>query len=128
MGDERRTRTEVEYGPQFVPGVVLRGDLRERTDREPARQPVGLVEHGGDMLRIGQQRQPVLGECRGGPQLAARLDRMARPIPDAQQPGPVAGAAAVVDHAHEAVEVGAVDQFVEGVVVGASHDQTNGHG
>jgi hypothetical protein len=62
---------EIEHRAQFVPGVVLGGHLGERPDRETSRQPVGLVEHRSDELRRRQQREAVLGERRGRPQLAA---------------------------------------------------------
>ncbi len=108
--------------------MVLSSHLRERSDREPPGQAVGLVEHGGDVLGRGEQCQAVLGQRGRRPQLAAGCNRMAGPVADTQQPWPVAAAAAVVDHAHEPVEIGAVDQFVEGVVGRRRTRQTSGHG
>ncbi len=64
----------------------------------------------------GEQGEAVLGERRGRPELAPGLDGVAGAIAQPQQPGPVARRAPVVDHPHQAVEVGAVDQLVERVV------------
>ncbi len=128
MGHERCSRAEIEDRAQLVPRVVLGGDLGQRADREPTGQPVGLVEHRSDVLGRRQQRKAVFGERCGGPQLTAGRDGVARTVTHAQQTRPVAGAATVVDHAHQPVEVGAVDQFVEGIVGHVAHGQTSGQG
>ena len=116
VGDERGTRSTVEHRREFFPGVELGGDLGQRADREPARQAVRLVEDSRHELGRGEQRQSVLGQRRGRPELAAGLDGVARSIANAQQPRPVAIGASVVDHPHEPVEVATMDQRVEIVI------------
>ena len=97
-------------------------------------RPASLVEHAGRPLGRGEQGQPVLGQRRRGPQLTAGADGVAGTRSRRrEQSGPVACARAVVDEAHEPVEVGAVDQFVESVVgalvvVTIGRGQTSGHG
>ena len=75
-----------------------------------------------------EECQPVLGERRRRPQLTAGPDGVAGTVAEAPQAGPIAPGTAVVDEAHEPVEVGAVDQPVEGVVVVRIRHQTSGHG
>ena len=60
-------------------------------------------------------------------------DGVARAIANPQESTPVAVAAPIVDHADEAVEVGAMDQLIErriGRIVEVVHvvGQTSGHG
>ena len=78
----------LEQRGQLGPRVVLGDDLGQRPDREP---PRSLVEHAGGPLGRGQQRQPVLGERRRRPQLAAGADGVAGTVAQPPQPRPVAG-------------------------------------
>ena len=98
---------------EVAPRVVLGGHLGQRTDREATGESVALVEHGGDVFGVGEEREAVLGERCGRPQLAAGLDRLTGAVADAEQARPVVCAAAVVDHPDEPVEVAAVDQAIE---------------
>ena len=73
----------------------------------------------------GEQRQSELGQRRRRPELAAGVDGVARSVPHAQQARPVTAGAAVVDHPHEPVEVGPMDQPVEVVVRAWSYSLTS---
>ena len=88
VGDERGPGAGLEQRRQLGPRVVLGDDLGQRADREA---PGALVEHAGRPRRRGQQRQPVLGERRRRPQLAAGADGVAGRVAEPAQPVPVAG-------------------------------------
>jgi len=73
------------------------------------------------------QREAVFGECRRGPELASGGDRVACTVSHPEQARPVPLAGSIVDQPYEPVEIGAVDQVVERVVVDP-HGQTSGQG
>ena len=120
MCDERSAWSAVEMWCELGPRVVLSGHFGERSDREAARQVVGVVEHDGHELSGTEQCQAVLGQRRCGPDLTAGLDGAAGTVARPQQTLPIARRGAVVDQPDEPVEVAPVDQLVE-VVVGGVH-------
>ena len=113
MGDERGPWPGLEQRRQLGPRVVLGDDLGQRADREASG---ALVEDARRPRRRREQRQPVLGERRRRPQLATGADGVAGVVAQPPQQRPVACRAAVVDEAHEPVEVGPVDQPGEHIV------------
>ncbi len=64
-----------------------------------------------------EERQAVFRQRGRRPELTSGRNRVTRPVAHPQQTRPVPAAAPIVDHAHEPVEVAAVDQFVQQVVV-----------
>jgi hypothetical protein len=126
VGEERRDRHPVEMRRQLRPGVVHGRDLGQRTDREPARF---AVEHDRRPRRRREQRQAVLGERCGGPQLTTGLtSRRRTPVTDPEQAGPIAVAAPIVDEAHQPVQIDAMHQPVEVIVAFHGPAHTSGHG
>ena len=79
--------------------------------------PASVGDHRRRPLRRGDEGEAVLGERGGRPQLPAGGHGGAAPVADRPQAVPVACRGAVVDEPHEGVEIGALDQGVEGFVV-----------
>ncbi len=118
VGDETQPRTLRQCRPEIGELVPLGDDLGQRTDREPA---AVLVEHLCRPLGGSPQREPIFGERRDRPELPTGCQCSATAIAQLEQRGPVGICAHGVDHSHQAVEVGAVDQVVDVA-------QTIGHG
>ncbi len=74
VGDERGAWAALQQFFEVAPGVMLCGDLCQRPDREATGQAVALVQHDRHVLGIGEERQSILGQRGGRPELAARLD------------------------------------------------------
>ena len=77
VGDDRRPRPRLQQRGQLRPRVLLGDDLGQRADRETSRS---LVEYTRRPVRRRQQRQAVLGERRGRPQLASRAHHVAATV------------------------------------------------
>jgi hypothetical protein len=78
----------------------------------------GPIVNRPDPLRRSEQGEAVLGQCRRRPQLPAGLaGRGSAPIAQPEHARPVPVGAAVVDQAHQAVEVDGVDERIEALVV-----------